>query len=269
MADTARRAVAELAASQHRAFTRKQAAELGFDRRRVATALRSGWLARAGAQRARVRRRSRYLAPTVDGCRPRRRRPRRRVASLGGPASRPRRIRHAAERRVEATVHRAFRLDHRRRRCDCTTSARWSPATSRLSTEFRAPRSSARCATWVQWFATGRLVRQALTSARRRGRRSGRAPRRGRAGCTGRIRSGTGCCCGCFDSIAWEGDTPGELVRGAARLVPRRPFIAADGDAATDRRPSRTDRCPGRHRLSVRPSRPRSAQPAFPLRTGR
>ena len=45
MVDTARRAVAELAASQHRAFTRKQAAELNFDRRRVATALRSGWLA--------------------------------------------------------------------------------------------------------------------------------------------------------------------------------------------------------------------------------
>jgi hypothetical protein len=45
MADTARRAVAELAASQHRAFTRKQAAELHFDRRRVTTALRAGWLA--------------------------------------------------------------------------------------------------------------------------------------------------------------------------------------------------------------------------------
>jgi hypothetical protein len=44
MVDTARRAVAELAASQHRAFTRKQAAELNFDRRRVATALLSGWL---------------------------------------------------------------------------------------------------------------------------------------------------------------------------------------------------------------------------------
>ncbi len=44
MVDTARRAVAELAASQHRAFTRKQAAELSFDRRRVTTALRSGWL---------------------------------------------------------------------------------------------------------------------------------------------------------------------------------------------------------------------------------
>ena len=44
MVDTARRAVAELAASQHRAFTRKQAAELNFDRRRVATALREGWV---------------------------------------------------------------------------------------------------------------------------------------------------------------------------------------------------------------------------------
>jgi hypothetical protein len=44
MADTARRAVAELAASQHRAFTRKQAAAVGFDYRRVATGLRAGWL---------------------------------------------------------------------------------------------------------------------------------------------------------------------------------------------------------------------------------
>lgn len=44
MSDTARRAVAELAASQHRTFTRRQAAELNFDRRRVATATRTGWL---------------------------------------------------------------------------------------------------------------------------------------------------------------------------------------------------------------------------------
>ena len=45
MVDTARRAVAELAASQHRAFTRKQAAELDFPAKRVATAKRNGWLA--------------------------------------------------------------------------------------------------------------------------------------------------------------------------------------------------------------------------------
>jgi hypothetical protein len=38
------RAVAELAASQHRAFTRQQAAELNFDKGRVATAKRLGWL---------------------------------------------------------------------------------------------------------------------------------------------------------------------------------------------------------------------------------
>jgi hypothetical protein len=44
MVDTARRAVAELAASQHRAFTRKQAAELNFDSRRIATARRDGWI---------------------------------------------------------------------------------------------------------------------------------------------------------------------------------------------------------------------------------
>ena len=44
MADTARRAVAELAASQHRAFTRSQAAALNFDYRRIATAKRDGWL---------------------------------------------------------------------------------------------------------------------------------------------------------------------------------------------------------------------------------
>jgi Transcriptional regulator, AbiEi antitoxin len=44
MLDDAVRAVAELAASQHRAFTRRQAAELNFDRSRVATAKRQGWL---------------------------------------------------------------------------------------------------------------------------------------------------------------------------------------------------------------------------------
>jgi hypothetical protein len=44
MLDDAVRAVAELAASQHRALTRRQAAELKFDRSRVATAKRRGWL---------------------------------------------------------------------------------------------------------------------------------------------------------------------------------------------------------------------------------
>jgi len=44
MPDDAVRAVAELAAAQHRAFTRRQAADLSFDHRRVATALRAGWL---------------------------------------------------------------------------------------------------------------------------------------------------------------------------------------------------------------------------------
>lgn len=44
MPDTARRAIAEIAASQHQVITRRQAAAVGFDRRRVATALRAGWL---------------------------------------------------------------------------------------------------------------------------------------------------------------------------------------------------------------------------------
>jgi hypothetical protein len=44
MLDDAVRAVAELAASQHRAFTRRQAADLKFDKDRVATAKRQGWL---------------------------------------------------------------------------------------------------------------------------------------------------------------------------------------------------------------------------------
>jgi hypothetical protein len=44
MLDDAVRAVAELAASQHRAFTRRQAAALNFDRRRVAKAKRDGWI---------------------------------------------------------------------------------------------------------------------------------------------------------------------------------------------------------------------------------
>ncbi|MGH9031801.1 MAG: type IV toxin-antitoxin system AbiEi family antitoxin domain-containing protein [Acidimicrobiia bacterium] len=44
MSDDAVRAVAELAASQHGAFTRRQAADNRFPRSRVATAVRSGWL---------------------------------------------------------------------------------------------------------------------------------------------------------------------------------------------------------------------------------
>jgi hypothetical protein len=44
MPDDAVRAVAELAASQHGAFTRRQAAIKGFSRARVATAVRTGWL---------------------------------------------------------------------------------------------------------------------------------------------------------------------------------------------------------------------------------
>lgn len=44
MPDDAVSAVAELAASQHGAFTRRQAANLNFHRNRVATALRRGWL---------------------------------------------------------------------------------------------------------------------------------------------------------------------------------------------------------------------------------
>jgi Transcriptional regulator, AbiEi antitoxin len=44
MLDDAVRAVAELAASQHRALTRRQAAELKFDRSRIANAKHRGWL---------------------------------------------------------------------------------------------------------------------------------------------------------------------------------------------------------------------------------
>ena len=45
MPDDAVRAVAELAAAQHRAFTRLQAAEVNFTYRRIASAKRLGWLA--------------------------------------------------------------------------------------------------------------------------------------------------------------------------------------------------------------------------------
>ncbi len=44
MPDNAITAVAELAAAQHRAFSRRQAADLNFGRRRIATAIRAGWL---------------------------------------------------------------------------------------------------------------------------------------------------------------------------------------------------------------------------------
>jgi len=44
MSDVSRRAVVRRATAQHSVITRRQAGEVGFDRRRVATALRDGWL---------------------------------------------------------------------------------------------------------------------------------------------------------------------------------------------------------------------------------
>ena len=44
MSDVSRRAVVRRATAQHSGITRRQAGEVGFDRRRVATALRDGWL---------------------------------------------------------------------------------------------------------------------------------------------------------------------------------------------------------------------------------
>lgn len=44
MSDPARSALARIATSQHHVITRTQAAGVGFDRRRVATAVRAGWL---------------------------------------------------------------------------------------------------------------------------------------------------------------------------------------------------------------------------------
>jgi Transcriptional regulator, AbiEi antitoxin len=45
MTDGARHAITAIAARQHHVLTRRQAAEAGFDRRRIATAVRHGWLA--------------------------------------------------------------------------------------------------------------------------------------------------------------------------------------------------------------------------------
>lgn len=44
MADAARHMVSKIARTQHHVITRAQAGEVGFDRRRVATGIRSGWL---------------------------------------------------------------------------------------------------------------------------------------------------------------------------------------------------------------------------------
>ena len=44
MPDDAKRAIVELAAAQHRAFTRRQAAALHFGHRRITTAKQAGWL---------------------------------------------------------------------------------------------------------------------------------------------------------------------------------------------------------------------------------
>ena len=98
MADTARRAVAELAASQHRAFTRKQAAAVGFDRptRRYRVAIRLA--RRACPGRAHCCRRISHVAPAVDGRRARRWQPRRRVASIGRTTPPARWLRQPAER---------------------------------------------------------------------------------------------------------------------------------------------------------------------------
>lgn len=55
MPDNAFGAVAELAASQHSVFTRRQATQLGISSRRIATAIRAGWLEEVTPTVVRVR----------------------------------------------------------------------------------------------------------------------------------------------------------------------------------------------------------------------
>lgn len=206
MVDTARRAVAELAASQHRTFTRRQAAALNFDRRRIATALSGGWLeeptpgvlvVRDGASTWEQRLMVVVLAAGNHGVASHRSAAR--LHELDGFDS----PRNAA---IEVSVSRSFRLDptvvavtHHVRPLDpCdVTSIKGIRCTT-------LDRSLCDLGSVV---GDPKQVRRALTSARRRGIDLARV-RASAARLHRPHQSGTGMLLRLLDSVPWEGTLP-------------------------------------------------------------
>ena len=267
MVDTARRAVAELAASQHRAFTRKQAAELGFDYRRVRTALNTGWLDepipgvltdRDGPPTWEQRLQVVVLACGNHGAASHRSAAR--LLELDGFDT-------ARNATVEVSVSRAFRLD---------------PAVSSVShhvTPFEATDLTIvrgiRCTTTERTLADigsvvhgRRQVRRALTSARRKGldlaKTRTTAERLHRPG-----QSGTGMLLGLLDSVPWEGTLPATWLEELLALCLDDPALPPRVPAVPDTRWSRSDCRPHRCRLPERSTRGGGAQSRVRFRPGR
>ena len=206
MVDTARRAVAELAASQHRAFTRKQAAEREFDYRRVATALRAGWLEEPvpgvltvcdGVPTWEQRLQVVVLACGNHGAASHRSAAR--LLGLDGFDS-------SGNATIEVSVSREFRLDP----AVVAVTHHVTPFDSSDLTSI----NGIRCTTTQRTLADigsvvrpRKLVRRALTSARRRGldlaATRDTAERLHRPG-----QSGTGVLLRLLDSVPWEGTLP-------------------------------------------------------------
>jgi hypothetical protein len=236
MPDDAVRAVAELAASQHRAFTRHQAAELNFDRRRITTAKCRGWLDEplpgVLTMRGSPPTWHQRLMVVVLGSGGHAVASHRAAARLHGLDG----FDHAGMAVVEASVARAYRLDlpdavvHHVTpldRCDVVTID-GIPCTSVGRT----------LADLGSVLADRRRVRRALTSARRRGVGleilRATAERLHRPG-----QSGTGVLLRLLDAIPFEGHVPDswfeELLARCLEdpylpeVIPQYPITDADG----------------------------------------
>jgi hypothetical protein len=263
MVDTARRAVAELAASQHRAFTRKQAAELDFPAKRIATAKRNGWLTEPTSG----------VLVVSDGPTTWHQRLMVVVLAAGSHAV----ASHRAAARlhgldgfdsprnatVEASVQRAFRLDpsvvaviHHvtpLEPCDVTTVDR-IPCTT-------IPRNLSELGA----VAGIQQVQRGLTAARRRGI-SVEAIRRAAARLHRPGPTGTGVLLRLLDRVPWEGTLPQTWFEELLALCLRDPALPELSlqhpiiDGSGHRRPHR-------RRVPFAPSRFGGPQPPLPLRT--
>ncbi len=243
MADHTMRAVAELAAAQHRAFTRQQAASLNFSRRRVGTALRAGWLTEPlpgvlvmTGTPSTWRQRLMIVTLAANGVAVASHRAAARLHHLDG-------FDHAGMAVIEASTNRAFRINY--------PNAVFHHVRP-LEPQDLTTVDGVRCTTIARTLADlGSVVRdrsmvgRALTDARRRSisltSLRATAERLHRPG-----QRGTGVLLRLLDAIPFEGAVPAswfeELLAmclddpALPMIVPQCPIVAADGSvvAKTD-----------------------------------
>ncbi|CAN5529489.1 hypothetical protein BH24ACT5_BH24ACT5_25240 [soil metagenome] len=226
MADDPRRSVAALAAAQHSTFTRRQAATVGFDRRRVTTAKRAGWLvepvsgvlALAEAPDTWHRR----LMIVLLACGTHGVASHRAAARLHGLDG----FDSARNATIEASVSRRFRLD--------PSVVAVTHHVTPLDAVDVAVIEGVRCTTVARTLADlgsvvrdDQAVRRALTSARRRGavelaELRATAVRLHRPG-----QSGTGRLLRVLDQVPWEGRLPDSWFEELLALAVNDPSLPA------------------------------------------